>query len=224
MQVLDRLEQEYAKQGLVVLAVEGEGAAPDQVLERVEKLRTIGISPRFVLVPDPGGRIARQFGVEQTPEIFLLDGAGRVVVHLEGFGSGEEAVLERSLKEVFGIAAPPAPRVVAEPEPADVAEPGAAPIVEREPPADPQAALLERYRYFGNYSLNRGDAAKAEEYFRKYVELAPDDAEAWLRVGEACVRQRRYDEAREAWEQVLRIEPGHAEADANIRRLIRGEY
>jgi len=92
------------------------------------------------------------------------------------------------------------------------------------PAEDPTLALLEKYRYFGNYYLNLDDPAKAEEYFRKIVELAPNDTSGWLHIGEACARQRRYDQAREAWEQVLRIEPGNQEADANVRRLIRGEY
>ena len=87
----------------------------------------------------------------------------------------------------------------------------AAPSPPREkPPAeDPTRALLEKYRYFGNFHLNRGEPAKAEEYFRKIVELAPNDTSAWLHIGESCARQRRYDQAREAWEQVLRIEPGN---------------
>lgn len=220
MHAVDRLLQAHAQDGLVVLAVEGEGSAAEQVRDRVEKLRAIGVPLRTVVVPDPGGRIARQFRVGGTPEIFLLDGAGRVMFHLEGFRTEDEPVLDERVKEALGVVVPPAPRVTADPAPeAPVPAPAPAPVA-----ADPRAALLEKYRYFGNYTLNRGEAAKAEEYFRKYVELAPDDAEAWLRIGEACVRQRRYDQAREAWEQVLRIEPGHPEADANIRRLIRGEY
>jgi len=226
MQALDRLQQLYRKQGLEVVAVEGEGSQVEQVLERVEKLRAIGTAQRYTIVPDPGGRIARQFRVESTPQIFLLDGAGRVFFHLEGFRVEDEPVLEERIKAGLGIAAPVAPRpppVAAPPPGPDVA---AAPESPREkPPAeDPTLALLEKYRYFGNYHLNRDEPAKAEEYFRKIVALAPNDTSGWLHVGESCARQRRYDQAREAWEQVLRIEPGNREADANVRRLIRGEY
>ena len=225
MQAVDRLQALYGKQGLEVVAIEGEGSPVEQVLERVEKLRAIGAAQRYTIVPDPGGRIARQFRVESTPQVFLLDGAGRVFFHLDGFRADDEPVLEERIKEGLGIAPPPVPRVqpVAAPRPDDVA---AAPAAPREAPVaeDPTVALLEKYRYFGNFHLNREEPAKAEEYFRKIVELAPNDASAWLHVGEACARQRRYDQAREAWEQVLRIEPGNREADANIRRLIRGEY
>jgi tetratricopeptide (TPR) repeat protein len=228
MQALDRLQGLYADRGLAVVAVEGEGIPAEQVLDRVEKLRAIGTAQRYTIVPDPGGRIARQFRVESTPQIFLLDGAGRVAVHFEGFRADDEALLEQRVKEGLGIAAPPqAPPSAAAAAPAATATaaPPAVPPRPQLPPAEEaRAALLEKYHYFGNYHLNREEPAKAEEYFRKMVELAPNDATAWLHVGEACARQRRYDQAREAWEQVLRIEPGNREADANIRRLIRGEY
>ncbi|HEY5999008.1 MAG TPA: tetratricopeptide repeat protein, partial [bacterium] len=91
-------------------------------------------------------------------------------------------------------------------------------------PVDPKQALLEKYLYFAGYHLNKGEPAKAEEYLRKYLELVPRDTAVWMRLGEACARQGRYDAAREAWEQVLRLEPGNAEADTAIRRLVRGEY
>lgn len=223
MQVLDRLQELYGKQGLEVIAVEGEGSSAEQVLERVEKLRAIGNAQRYTIVPDPGGRIARQFRVEGTPQIFLLDGAGRVSHHFEGFGVSDETVLEERVKEGLGISPPPAPR--APPAAAQKPDaPAAAPAPQKPAVEDPTAAALEKNRYFGNFHLNRDEPAKAEEYFRKIVALAPEDAAAWLRIGEACARQRRYDQAREAWEQVLRIDPGNREADANIRRLIRGEY
>ena len=224
MQVLDRLQAAYGKRGLEVVAVEGEGSSAEQVLERVEKLRAIGTAQGYTIVADPGGRIARQFRVESTPQVFLLDGAGRVAFHLEGFRVEDEAVLEERVKESLGLQAPP-PRASATAPPAD---PGAdatpPPAREKEPAEDPSRALLEKYRYFGSYHLSRGEPEKAEDYFRKYVALAPSDTSAWLHIGEACARQGRYDQAREAWEQVLRIEPGNPEADANIRRLIRGEY
>lgn len=224
MQVLDRLQATYARKGFEVVAVEGEGSPAEQVLERVEKLRAIGTAQRYTIVPDPGGRIARQFRVESVPQIFLLDGAGRVFFHLEGFRAEDEAALEERVKEGLGIGASSPPR--AQPDPPRPAAAAAAPaqLPEKAPPEDPTAALLEKYRYFGSYHLNRGELEKAEEYFRKYVGLAPNDVAVWLRLGEACARQRRYDQAREAWEQVLRVEPGNREADDNIRRLIRGEY
>jgi hypothetical protein len=177
MQAVDRLQDLYGKRGLEVVAVEGEGNPADQVLERVEKLRTIGIAQRYTIVPDPGGRIARQFRVESTPQVFLLDGAGRIFFHLEGFRVDDESTLEERVKEVLGIAAPPAPRTppVAAPErPPETA--AATEVTRPRPPvADPTAAVLEKYRYFGSYHLSRSEPAQAEEYFRKIVALVPND-------------------------------------------------
>jgi tetratricopeptide (TPR) repeat protein len=224
MQAVDRLQDLYGKQGLEVVAVEGEGSTVEQVLERVEKLRAVGNRQRYTVVPDPGGRIARQFRIESTPQVFLLDGAGRVFFHLEGYRADDEPVLEERVKEVLGISAPPAPPVAAPRGPAAGVAAAPEPPRAQPPDEDPTVALLEKYRYFGNYHLNRGEPDKAEEYFRKIVAVAPGETEAWLHIGESCARQRRYDQAREAWEQVLRLEPTNREADANIRRLIRGEY
>jgi tetratricopeptide (TPR) repeat protein len=228
MQVLDRLQSTYGERGLEVLAVEGEGASADQVLERVEKLRSIGNLQRCVVIPDPGGRIGRQFRVSGTPQVYVLDGAGRVFEHFEQLRAEDDALLERRVLELFDAGAGRSAPAVSLPAaavwssgPAPAPAPATAPATA---PEDPGRALLEKYRYFGGYHLNKGEPAKAEEYFRKYVELAPGDAAAWLRLGEACVQQGRRDAAREAWERVLRIEPGNAEADANIRRLVRGEY
>jgi tetratricopeptide (TPR) repeat protein len=221
MQALDRLQETYASRGFQVLAIEGEGSTVEQVLDRVGKMRAIGVLQRYIIVPDPGGRIARQFGIEGTPQIILLDGAGRVSRHFEGFRAGDEAALETGVKELLGIA-PPAP-TRAERTTVPEVPPAAAPASPPEP-EDPTRALLEKYRYFGTYHLSRGEPAKAEEYFRKLVALEPGNVESWMRIGEACARQGRYDQAREAWETVQRIDPGNPEADANIRRLIRGEY
>jgi len=52
MQALDNLQRVYVNQGFRVVAVEGEGSSVE--------------------------RIARQFRVESTPQVFLLDGADRV--------------------------------------------------------------------------------------------------------------------------------------------------
>jgi len=94
----------------------------------------------------------------------------------------------------------------------------------RIPDPDPRENLLERFRYFGGYYFNRGEYARAEDNYLKYLALAPEDVQAWLRLGEAQARRGAYDEARESWERVLRLDPGNAEADAQIRKLIRGEY
>jgi tetratricopeptide (TPR) repeat protein len=228
MQVLDRLQSAYADKGLDVLAVEGEGSSAEQVSERVGKLRAIGVRQGYTIVPDPGGRIARQFAITGTPQVFLIDGAGRVFEHFETLRAEEDSLLEKRVQELLRLEQPAAaPRPISPagggstPLPPPPAAPApAAPA----PPQDPKQALIEKYQYFGGYNLNRGEPAKAEEYFRKLIELAPGDAAAWLRLGEACARQGRYDAAREAWERVLRLDPGNAEADANIRRLVRGEY
>lgn len=230
MAFLDRLLERHERRGLAVVAVEGEGGTRDQVVERLEKLRSIGNAPRYPVVPDPGGHIARQFRVESTPQTFLVSPAGRVVFHLEGYRTEDEALLDQRIAEFLGIVE--APAAASAPVPVAAPAPAPAPPAPVAPPAaaskatedDLRRQTLEKYRYFGQFHTNRGEPARAEEFYRKYLELDPRDAGIWLRLGEAQAAQGAYDKAREAWEAVLRIEPGNAEADANIRRLIRGEY
>lgn len=228
MQACDRLQQTYGRQGLEVVAIEGQGSAPEDVRERVEKLRSIGIAQRYTVVPDPGGKIAREFGVEGTPQLFVIGHDGRVALHVEGFRVDDEARLEAAVKEALGLEQPPAARaavpVAAEPATAAAAAQDEPAGQVEQPAEDPAQAQREKYRYFANFHFSKGELVKAEDLLRKYLELAPADVAVWLQLGEVCARQRRYDQAREAWEKVLQLSPGNAEADANIRRLIRGEY
>jgi tetratricopeptide (TPR) repeat protein len=229
MQVLDRLAEVYGDEGLTVVAIEGEGASVEQVRERVEKLRAIGVRQRYTIVPDPGGPIGRRLGLVGTPQVLLVDGAGRVFAHFETLRADDDQELERNVRELLRIDNPVTPPAQTRPQAAGVQAPGpagraasSAPSAPAQP-GDPNQALLERWRYLGGYHLNRGEYPKAEEYFRRYVELAPREVHGWLRLGEACARQGRRDAAREAWERVLKMEPGNAEADAKIRALVRGE-
>lgn len=238
LNLLDALSSRYGDRGFEVVAIEGEGSPAATVAERVERLRSIGTGISFPVVPDPGGKIARQFRVDSTPQLFLLDGAGRVAFYLAGFGTEDEQAVADAVRDLVGETPPaPAPLVPArrEPPPPAPQRPGGEPVASQEPPPaapapvripdpDPRENLLERFRYFGGYYFNRGEYARAEDNYLKYLALAPEDVQAWLRLGEAQARRGAYDEARESWERVLRLDPGNAEADAQIRKLIRGEY
>jgi len=47
----------------------------------------------------------------------------------------------------------------------------------------------------GNSLLDQGRAGEAEEYFRRALELTPDDATTYYNVGTSLLLQHRYDEA-----------------------------
>jgi tetratricopeptide (TPR) repeat protein len=75
-----------------------------------------------------------------------------------------------------------------------------------------QRRLLEAFQAF-----LRGDANQAEELYRSILHRHPDDLESWYLLGETLFhynrrRGRSTAEAREAFERVLELDPGHHSA------------
>ena len=62
-------------------------------------------------------------------------------------------------------------------------------------------------------------AMQAMEHLRRAVELHPDYEIAWRNFADLYVEMGRWDEARAALEQVLRLCPGDAEASATVAEL-----
>ena len=56
-------------------------------------------------------------------------------------------------------------------------------------------------------------AEGALEQLRKVTELRPDEAESWRDLGDALATEGRDEEARQAFEKVLELEPGEAVLD-----------
>jgi tetratricopeptide (TPR) repeat protein len=86
--------------------------------------------------------------------------------------------------------------------------------------SDHDRALLEALR-----ATRRGDAATAERLYLTILALYPDDVEAWFQLGEVRFHYgprehgRPIGESREAWERVLRLEPGNAGAAIHLARV-----
>ena len=62
---------------------------------------------------------------------------------------------------------------------------------------------------------------EAADTNRQIVELAPDDAEAYNRLGKAYTELGRIADAREAYENTLRVDPANLIAQRNLDRLSR---
>jgi Tfp pilus assembly protein PilF len=90
----------------------------------------------------------------------------------------------------------PAPSVTAGPPPA--AEPDLLPRnYTPSSPSDDRSVAKENFRQ-GNYGL-------AERYFRRAVEAAPKDAEAWLGLAASYDRLKRFDLADRAYDQLVKL-------------------
>jgi tetratricopeptide (TPR) repeat protein len=63
-----------------------------------------------------------------------------------------------------------------------------------------------------SFSLEQSDDLQGLlDWCRKWTKSEPEDAAAWIRLGYACSKLNRYDEAVEAYRQAVRITPEHAE-------------
>jgi tetratricopeptide (TPR) repeat protein len=218
MNFLNDMRRFYHLYGLEIAAVEGRGLAAEQVSEELEKLKVIGTEPAYTVLPDPGGSLSRQYRVAEIPETFILGRQGKILFHLRGFREEDGVHLETGIKEILGLL--PAPKAVSG---------GSRPYLpegrgKRGVSVDPEKELFEKYRYFGNYYFRSGNMEQALDNYRRCLEVDPESIEINLRIGEVYADLKEYENAREAWETVLKVDSDNREADALIRRLIRGEF
>jgi len=86
-------------------------------------------------------------------------------------------------------------------------------------PAEKPLALGKRY-------YNKGEFGLAEQAFRTAIELNKSDAEAWLGLAASYDRLRRFDEARRAYDVVIRL-TGRTPVVLNnlgYHYILQGEY
>jgi uncharacterized protein (AIM24 family) len=81
-----------------------------------------------------------------------------------------------------------------------------------EPPEDAFPSFLDR----GSEALTGGDAAAAREALERALELRPKDAKALALLGQACYRQRRFDDAAAAWQRLVDDNPVEPAARVNL--------
>ena len=220
MNFLNDMYRYYNLYGMEVLGIEGSGKENAGVIEELDKLAIIGTKPVYAILPDPGGKFARQYGVKEIPETFIIGRGGRIIYHLSGFREGDRARLETKIKEILNLL--PAPATV-KPEDSASAK-RSAPQRKVTVSVDPVQQKMEKCSYFGRYYLNLGDLDQALEHYQQCVEIDADDIATQLKIGEVYARKKDYERAREAWERVLELDPGNSEAGALIRKLVRGEF
>jgi Flp pilus assembly protein TadD len=76
--------------------------------------------------------------------------------------------------------------------------------------ADPHYVLA--HYALGYMEFQSGDNSAAEEQFRLVVRDAPDNAKAWVSLAAALATESRFEEARQAVANALKLEPGNATA------------
>jgi thiol-disulfide isomerase/thioredoxin len=95
---MNEMHAKYAERGLEILGVnvDKERALADGFLEETPA--------RFALRYDPGGKLAKQFGVQAMPSSFLLDASGNVIAKHFGFKLGDTAEYEAEIESALRAA------------------------------------------------------------------------------------------------------------------------
>lgn len=207
----------YHLYGLEIVAVEGKGKDSAGLAEELDKLKTIGTEVVYPVVADPGGRIKGLYRVDDVPETFLLSRRGEILYHLRGFRQEDGYAIDLKVKELLGLL--PDPERVRERDLAGTAPPRRSSVT-----VDPEQQIFDKHFYFGNYYYNLGEKEKALGYYLRCVEVMPQATEVHLVIGQIHADGKRYEEAREAWEKILKYDPDNKEADAKLRQFIRGEF
>ena len=71
----------------------------------------------------------------------------------------------------------------------------------------------------GNYYFKKHSYRAAAGRFEEATKWDPNDAEAWLRLGDAQMKAGKAKEAREAWAKYLELKPDGKEAETVRKQL-----
>jgi uncharacterized protein (TIGR02246 family) len=80
------------------------------------------------------------------------------------------------------------------------------------------SGFVQAYNWLGYIAMDQGDNATAEEMFRQYIHLAPDQPRPYNSLGMFYFRQGRYDEAARYFEQAFTQDPRFTESRDNFVR------
>lgn len=229
MAALDEIYRARRNDGLEILAVEAAGNSPQKIEAILDQLKDIVITPSYPILPDPELSLNRKFSVQVAPWTFVVNRLGEIVYSFEGFSG------ELKDKLTSGVDALLAGKEFPADSPVPVATTATA-LAVTDQPATEKTGLseiattalaedeFEKHRYFGDFYFHREEYDKAIGFYAKCLQLKPENIYVRLKTGESYAKKKMYAEAREAWEYILRSSPGNAEAEANLRRLLRQEF
>lgn len=79
--------------------------------------------------------------------------------------------------------------------------------------------LPEVYFYLGYAYLMLKDLSKAEEYYRKALDMTPNNPDILLGLGVIMQTRSQYQDAKEYYENALVLDPNLEEARQNLREI-----
>lgn len=230
MAALDEIYKARQKDGLEILAIEAAGNTPQRIVEILDRLKDVTIAPSYPILPDPDSTLSKKFSVQVTPRTFLINKLGEVVYSFDSF-SGElrdrlSAGIDALLSGREFSPDDPLPTDTTAPiQPTSISpqpdKPDSSESITKKGSSDEE---FEKNRYFGDFYFNKEEYDKAIAAYLKCIQEKPENIHVRLKLGEAYAKKKMFAEAREAWEAIFRFSPKNAEADAELRRLLRGEF
>jgi tetratricopeptide (TPR) repeat protein len=98
-----------------------------------------------------------------------------------------------------------------------------------EPPEEDESLVPKEYAFnpvqaanevkVGSYYFKKGSYTAAKLRFEEALKWNPGYAEAYLRLGEACEKLKRPEEARQAYEKYLELQPTGKDAERLRKKL-----
>lgn len=80
-------------------------------------------------------------------------------------------------------------------------------------------SFVQAYNWLGYIAMDQEDHATAEEYFQRYVQLAPDEPRPHNSLGVLRLRQGKYEEAARQFEQAFAVDQRFTESRDNLVRV-----
>lgn len=205
---VEALLREFAGERLVGIGV-NERESAEQAAEFVARH---GVT--FPIVLDRGS-LARAYGVNGVPDLFVVDRKGVVAARFIGYGPAVKQGLREAVETALRGSSPPSPQAARNTEPASL------------PPALRAYAHLQ----LGAAHINIGDAyvkagyrdgghfAAALQEFRSGAALDPKNAELRVWLGLALERTGEREAAIKEYQAALGVDPANAYARDALRRL-----
>ena len=209
----------YTLDGVAVATVEAAAAGEGELFELVDELARQLLAAHGVA---PGTRLTRIAALTTTSlealKAYLLGErelrAGRYFDAMEGFQTALDAdpsfglAYYRLAAAAAGCALPDVAR--------EIADRGAA--------HEDRLSPHDRLVFAAQRAWLRGEVERAESLYNSITGTYPDDGEAWFHLGDLLfhsnpLRGRSAAEAREPFERVLRLEPGHLGALVHLVRI-----
>ncbi|PIE34070.1 hypothetical protein CSA56_09145 [candidate division KSB3 bacterium] len=77
----------------------------------------------------------------------------------------------------------------------------------------------EVYDYLGYAYFSTGNLSRAEEYYRKFLDLAPADPDGYFGLGLIAQHRERYQDAKDYYETALKLDPDFQEVCQNLSQI-----